>query len=245
MVKKKKSKKMTKSTKIKTPIKVEKLNLVLIAAIALVVISAILYNMPFESEVSYTTTTTVLGTTTTTVQTTTTTTPTAKGTVIIAFKDEDQSLPGGAIVKGMDFAVTGVEVLASAGEDDRNSDEWIKIFEGEKTLDLLKYTTTFAEIAEKEIDTGRYDKIKIMLSDGTVSIVHTVVGIYKPKIYDLEVQEETTVDHEFEIVEDETLTLVLDFDVRYSVKRIGVGYLMTPIIVVSEQTGRAENMAKV
>ena len=242
MPKKKKSKKLTKSAKIKTPIKMEKLNLVLIAAIALVVISAILYNTPFESEVPYTATTTVLVTTTTTVQATT---PATKGTLIIAFKDEDQSLPGGAILKSMDFVVIGIEVLASSGEDDGGSGGWIKIFEGEKTLDLLKYTATFAEIAEKEIDTGRYDKIKIMLSDGTVSIVHTAVGIYRPKIYDLEVQEETTIDHEFEIAEGETLTLILDFDVRYSVKRIGVGYLMTPIIVVSEQPGRAENMAEV
>lgn len=242
MAKRKKSKKMTKSAKIKMPIKMGKLNLVLIAAIALVVISAILYNIPFESEVPYTTTTTMLGTTTTTVQATTTTAPIARGTLIVALKGEGQNLPGGAVVRGLDFSVTGVQVSAEDGE---GSDGWIKIFDGEKTLDLIKYTATFAEIAEKEIDTGRYDKMKVMLSDGTVSIVHTAVGIYRPKIYDLDVQEETTVDYEFEIAEGETLTLILDFDIRYSVKRIGVGYLMTPIIVVSEQLGRAENMVEV
>ena len=90
-----------------------------------------------------------------------------------------------------------------------------------------------------------YNKIKVELSDGTVSIVHTAVGIYRPKIYSLAVQEETTVDYEFDIVEGATLTLILDFDVENSVRRTGMGYLLTPLIDVSEQVGQAANVEEI
>lgn len=212
------------------------LNTVLLIAFALIVITAIMYNFPFE--IPYATTTTTIAPTTT-IPTTTTTTlpPTPKGTLIIALKDEDHKLPGGAVVKSMNFTVTGVGVYSDG--------EWMSVLDGQKTLDLLKYTTTFAKAAEKEIDAGGYEKIKVELSDGTVSIVHTAVGIYRPKTYNLIVQEETTVEHEFNIIDGGTLTLVLDFDVENSVRRAGLGYSLTPVITVTEQVGIAENMEEI
>lgn len=227
--------------------KPKNLKLLLLFVFVFIVVFAILYKFPFEIEISPTTTTIApLTTTTTTAAPPTTTVPVAEGTLIIAFKDEDQKIPGGAVLKSMNFTVTGIEVYGEADEKSgEEAGEWVSILDEEKTLDLLKYTTTYAKIAEKEIDAGSYDKIKIMLSDGSVSLVHTLVGIYRPKVYTLSVQEETTVDHEFNITAGSTLTLILDFDVRYSVMRVGAGYSLTPIIIVSEQSGSATNMEEI
>jgi len=222
--------------------KTKSLKLLLLFAFALIVVFVILANFPSETGIlltTPTTTTTTTQPTATTLPPTTTTIPVSKGTLIIAFKDEDQKIPGGAVLKSMNFTVTGIEVY---NEPD---DEWTSVLDGEKTLDLLKYTTTYAKIAEKEIDAGGYDKIKLMFSDGSISLVHTLLGIYNPKVYTLSVQEETTVDYEFNITDGSTLTLILDFDVKYSVMRVGVGYSLTPIIDISEQFSSATNMEEI
>jgi len=176
---------------------------------------------------------------TTTIPTTTTLPPTPKGTLIIALKDEDQKIPGGALLKNMSFTVSGVEIYSD------DTEEWMSVLAEEKTLDLLKYTTTYAQIVEEEIEADAYDKIKLSLDPGEVTLVHTIVGVYRPKTYDLIVQEETTIDHEFNITEGQTLTLVLDFDIPNSVMRTGVGYLLTPVITVTEEIGQAENLIEV
>lgn len=213
--------------------KSKSLKLLMLLAFFLIVVFVILYNFPSETVPSPTTTTT------TTLPPTTTTIPIEKGTLIIAFKDEDQKIPGGAVLKSMNLTVTGIEVY------DESDDEWMSVLEGEKTLDLLKYTTTLAKIGEREIDAGAYSKIKLGFSDSSVSLTNTFLYIYRPKVYDLIVPDETIVEYEFNITDGGTLTLTLDFDVPNSVSHIAEGYIMDPVIVVSEEDDRAENMEEI
>ncbi len=162
----------------------------------------------------------------------------AKGTVIIAFKDEDQKIPGGAVLKSMNFTVTGIGVYDEFGE-------WVSVLDGEKTVDLLKYTTTLAKISEKGIDARSYGKIKLGFSEGSISLTNTLLYIYRPRVYDLIVPNETIVEYEFNITDGETLTLTLDFDIWNSVSHIAEGYIMDPVIIVSEQSGSATNMKEI
>lgn len=213
--------------------KSKSLKLLLMLAVFVIVVIVVLYNSPSETGPSSTTTTT------TTLPPTTTTISVPKGTLIIAFKDEDQKIPGGAVLKSMNFTVTGIEVYDESGE------EWMSVLDGEKTLDLLKYTTTLAKIGEKEIDAGAYGKIKLGFSDGSVSLTNIFLYIYRPRVYDLIVPDETIVEHEFNITDGETLTLTLDFDIWNSVSHIAEGYTMDPVIVVSEEVGSATNMEEI
>jgi hypothetical protein len=156
------------------------------------------------------------------------------GTLVIALKDEDHKLPGGAVVKSMNFTVAGVDVHAKSGG-------WTQLASDSRKLDLLKYTTTYAVVAKEDIDAGSYDKVRLKLSNGSVSIVHTLLGIYSPKVYGLDVPAETDVAHEFNITAGQTLTLVLDFDIENSLVRTSDVYTLTPVIKVSQAAGELEN----
>jgi len=139
----------------------------------------------------------------------------------------------------MNFTVTMMEVY------DGSDGVWTSMVNAEKTLDLLKYTTTLAKISEEEIDAGNYSKIKIGFSDGSVSLTNTFLYIYRPKVYDLIVPDETIIEYEFNITDGGTLTLTLDFDIWNSVSHTAEGYTLDPVIIVSEEAGRAENMEEI
>jgi hypothetical protein len=210
------------------------LKILIFAVIAFIAVSAILYNTSFEEDIVPTTTT---------LQTTTTTSVIKenKGTLVVLFKDEEHKIPGGATVKTMNFKVTGMEALLNKS----SGMEWVSLIDSKKSLDLLKYTDTLAKIAEKETESGRYEKIKIMFSEGNISITNSLLGIYRPKFYNLIVPEEKTFDYLFNVPEGEILTLTLDFDIENSVTRTADGYTFDPQVTFSEQAGHVTNVENI
>jgi hypothetical protein len=171
--------------------------------------------------------------------------PAQKGTLVIALKDEDHKIAGGAVVKSMNLTLTDVEVYYNKTDNTGKTGEWVQLINGIKTLDLLKYTTNFAKVAQKDVDAGSYEKIRLKFSSGSISITSTLLFIYSPRKYDLTVPSETVINHAFNVSSGGTLTLILDFDVENSITHTADGYSMTPIIKVSEQTGEASNLVAV
>lgn len=218
------------------------LKLIAIVVFAMVIISSVIYGQYVAYLESTGTSPRTTTTTTTSPQTATTAStvqPAQKGTLVIALKDEDHKIPGGAVVKSMNFTLTDVEVYYNKTN---NTAKWVQLINGIKTLDLLKYTTNFAKVAQMDVDAGSYDKIRLKFSSGSISITSTLLYIYNPRKYDLTVPSETVVNHAFNVSSGGTLTLILDFDVENSIMHTADGYSMTPIIKVSEQTGTATNL---
>jgi len=204
---------------------------------------AVIINLRYSDETFIEpTTTTIRQTTTTTTYTPTTTLPTipqkSTGKLVVALKDEEHKLPGGTIVKSMNFTLTKVSVYSDDGK-------WVEVFSGAKVLNLLDYTDTLAIVAEANIEEGTYEKLKLGLSDGSIWITNTFLYIYTPKKYIMAVPTEKTVDHIFKITPDDTLTLILDFDIESSVSRTGEGYLMDPKISVVVRSGVPDNVIKI
>jgi len=194
------------------------------------------------------TTSTTATTTTAAEQTTTaqTTTPIANtGTLIVALKDEDHKIPGGTVVKSLNFTITAIDIHANRTAENETSEQWVQLLDGQKTLDLLKYTTTFAKVAEKEIDTGQYDKIRLKLSNGSIAITNALLYIYNPRVYNLILPNETASVNTLNMLSGETLTLILDFDIENSVTHTADGYVMNPIIKFSEQAGIATDLEEI
>jgi hypothetical protein len=189
--------------------------------------------MPTLPTTQLTTTTTVSEETATTTTTAASTTNT--GRLVIALKDEEQNIPGGAVAHQMNFTIEGVEVMRD------ENDEWIELSSGAKTLDIMQYTDTVAIVADAVVEWGVYEKVKLLMSGGDIWITSDIFYIFTPKRYGLVVPEQTTVNHEFNVFADQTLTLILDFDVPASVLRIGADYRLDPVITVTEESGVPEN----
>ncbi len=201
--------------------------IILVVALAFAIVSIVLYNIEFESDITPTTTTT-----TTTLQ------PNLRdsGTLVVVFKDDAHKIPGGGVVTSMNFTVTSVELLRNGSSD------WEYVFSGEKRLDILKYTETFAKISEAELDAGNYTSLRVGFSDGSISVKNTLTGVYTPKTYSLIVPEIREFSQIFEIGAAETITLVVDFDIGQSVTRTSEGYMFNPIVFIEEHYGRLSNV---
>ena len=179
-------------------------------------------------------------TTTSASEETTTTTAAATsentGRLVVALKDEQQNIPGGAVAHRMNLTIEGVEVMRDEG------DEWVVLSSEAKTLDVMQYTDSVAIVADAEVEWGTYEKVKLrMATSGGIWITSDIFYIFTPKMYGLVVPEQTTVNHEFNVFADQTLTLILDLDVPASVLRIGADYRLDPVITITEESGVPAN----
>jgi len=167
--------------------------------------------------------------------TTTTTSLPAKGGLIIAVKDVSHKLPRIGTVYALNLTINSVEVHF-VGANENATGQWIVLFSGEKTLDLLQYTDVIAIISEQELTPGKYTQIRLNLSDSTIKIYNLAMYIYN-KTFPLKVpSKELKLIHNFNIEQNKTVVLTLDFDVEQSVEKIGLDYTLRPTVKILEQS---------
>lgn len=196
-------------------------SIILIAIIAIVAIFLLISYVPII-EVSTTTTTTTIPLPT-------------KGSLIIAVKDVPRKLSQIGTVYALNLTINSIEAHF-VGTDENVTGQWIVLFSGEKTFDLLQYTDVKAIISERELVTGKYTQIRLNLSDSTIKIYNLAMYIYN-KTYPLKVpSKELKLMHNFNIESNKTKVLTLDFDVEQSLQKTDQGYTLRPTVKILEES---------
>lgn len=173
------------------------------------------------------------GATTTTIATTTTLLP-AKGDLIVAVKDVFHRVSQVGTVYALDLTINSVEAHF-IGADENATGQWIVLFSGEKTLDLLQYTDVRAIVGEQELTPGKYTEIRLNLSDSTIKVYNPAMYIYN-KTFPLKVpSKELKLIRNFNIEQNKTVVLTLDFNVEQSVKKTDQGYILSPTVAILEE----------
>lgn len=169
------------------------------------------------------------------ITTTTTTVPVAKGSLIVAIKDISHKLSQIGTVYTLNLTINSVEVHF-VGASENATDQWIVLFSGTKTFDLLQYTDVRAIIGEQELTTGKYTQIRLNLSDSTIKVYNPIMYIFN-KTFPLKVpSKELKLIYNFNIEQNKTTVLTLDFDVEKSVEKTDQGYILKPTVKILEES---------
>jgi hypothetical protein len=168
--------------------------------------------------------------------TTTTTAPLpAKGSLIVAVKDASHKLSRIGTVYALNLTINSIEAHF-VGTSENATGQWIVLFSGEKTFDLLQYTDVRAIVGEQELSPGKYTQIRLNLSDSTIKIYNSDMYIYN-KTYPLKVpSKELKLVRNFNIEQNKTTVLTLDFDIEQSLEKTDQGYILKPTINVLEES---------
>jgi len=146
------------------------------------------------------------------------------GTLVLQITDVPSDLN---ISKAL-VAISNVQVhMADFGTDDNESDAgWYTIVNESQTIDLVQLIDVKEFFGEEELNAGWYTQIRLTVESALV----TIEGIE----YDLNIpSKKVKLNSPFEIVENETTTLTLDFDVYESIHQTGNdNYIMNPTIKV-------------
>jgi hypothetical protein len=215
----------------------------LVGLIAALVILAIVINLrqfadvifpPPDSTASTTTTVTSIDTTPTT---TTTIAPAKDYTIALSLENGGNKIHGGAEVHNLVFTIDSIEVHST------ETDEWtdIPIDDSFKSPDIMEYPPR-ATFGQKDVVASEYDKLRVRLQGGTISITNQLFYIFNPKEYELIAADETEIDYSFTLASDETKTLVLTLDSANSITRLGTSYKMEPIFSIELIDGLVEDM---
>jgi len=150
------------------------------------------------------------------------------GTLVMKITDAPTDLN---ITKAL-VTISNVEVhLAAANEDVNATNEtgWFTVVKEEKTFDLIKIKDVKELLGNSELKAGKYTQVRLNVNKALVTIdgaehVLTIpsktVKLVKP----------------FNIVENQTTTLTLDFDAKESIKSTGKDkYIMNPTIKVIQE----------
>lgn len=195
--------------------------IVLIAVVALTLFTS------YKPQVSTTTTTTTV---------TATTIPLPeKGSLIVMVKDVSHKVPLIGTVYNLNLTINSVEAHF-VGTDENSTGQWIVIFSGTKTFDLLQYTNISALIGERELTPGKYTQIRLNLSDSSFKFYSPFYT--RNMTYPLKVpSKELKITHNFNIEQNKTAVLTLDFDVEKSLEKGGPAeYLLKPTIKILEES---------
>lgn len=205
----------------------------LIVLVLILVVAALFLLTSAKIPVPPILTTTTMHTTTTVP--TTTTIPITKGSLIIAVKDASRKLPQIGTIYALNLTVNTIEAHF-VGTDENATGQWIVLFSGTKTLDLLQYTDVRAIIGEQELNSGKYTQIRLNLSESTIKVYNLDMYIYN-KTYPLKVPDkELKLTHNFNIEQNKTTVLTLDFDVEQSLKKTDQGYILRPTVKILEES---------
>jgi hypothetical protein len=111
------------------------------------------------------------------------------------------------------------------------SEGWIIINDSVRTFDLLKLTNgAMTLLGDAKLDAGHYTQIRLILDEGSNVVVN---GVTHPLTIPSGFRTGVKLLHEFNLQEDFTYELMLDFDANRSVKLLGNGsYQMKPVIRV-------------
>jgi len=113
--------------------------------------------------------------------------------------------------------------------DQDSASGWIVLCDTTQTHDLLELRNGATSLfADHELDPGHYTQIRLRIADGSNVVVDG-------SQYDLEIpsgyQSGVKINHQFQIQEDVTYELLLDFDAEKSIIKKGNGeYQMKPVI---------------
>jgi len=150
------------------------------------------------------------------------------GTLVMQITDAPADLN---IEKAL-VTISDVEVhLAGANEDENAANEtgWFTVVKEEKTFDLIKIKDVKELIGSSDLKAGKYTQIRLNVNKALVTIDGTE--------HDLTIPSKTIkLVKPFNIVENQTTTLTLDFDAQESVKSAGKDkYVMNPTIKVIQE----------
>ena len=150
------------------------------------------------------------------------------GTLVMQITDAPPDLN---ITKAL-VTISNVEVhLAGANEDANATNEtgWFTIVKEEKTFDLIKIKDVKEFLGNSELKAGKYTQVRLNVDKALVTIDGTE--------YDLTIPSKTVkLVKPFNIVENQTTTLTLDFDAKESINSAGKDkYIMNPTIKVIQE----------
>ncbi|MDO8727736.1 MAG: DUF4382 domain-containing protein [Candidatus Methanoperedens sp.] len=150
------------------------------------------------------------------------------GTLVMQITDAPTDLN----IEKASVTISNVEVhLAGTNEDANATNEtgWFTIVKEERTFDLIKVKDVNELIGKSDLEAGKYTQIRLNIDKALVSINGTE--------YDLTIPSKTVkLVRPFNIVENQTTTLTLDFDAKESIKSAGKDkYIMNPTIKVIQE----------
>ena len=144
------------------------------------------------------------------------------GTLVLQITDA----PGDLNISEALVTISEVRVhYAGINQNDTNG-SWITIAEEPQTFDLVQIQNATELLGEANLSAGWYTQIRLFVDEALV----TIDGVQ----YNLEISSKNVkLIKPFLIRDNETLTLILDFDVQKSVRQTGNGkYIMKPTIKV-------------
>jgi len=158
------------------------------------------------------------------------------GELIVAVKDVPQKLQQIGTIYSLYLTVNSVEAhFVGQNETGNSTGEWVVLFSGNKTFDLLQYSNISAIVGDEQLATGKYTQIRLNLSDSSIKIYNLYMSIFN-KTYPLRVpSKELKLIHNFYIEQNKTVVLTLDFDVGQSVGKEGLNYILRPTVKILEE----------
>ena len=150
------------------------------------------------------------------------TAPTGTGDLVLQITDQ----PNLDIEKA-DVTISKVQVhVAGAG----NESGWITVMEEFRTFDLVAIKEVKAYLGGKELVVGTYAQIRLDVDKALVTINGTVHNLTIPS-------KTVKLVRSFDIEENKTTTLTLDFDAELSIHSAGASgnYIMRPTIMVIQE----------
>jgi hypothetical protein len=164
------------------------------------------------------TTTTILATATSTPPTSTP----ATGRILIGFKDDFRRVAGIGTVTMLNLNIKQVYVRES------NQTEWVPIFDGFKTFDIIALSNQTAIISDTFTLLKTYTQEKIVLGNGEIKVYNPTINIFN-HTYSLSTESnETILSYSFTPAQGETVFLVFDLNVEKSIKHKLQGYFILP-----------------
>jgi hypothetical protein len=160
------------------------------------------------------------------------TSPAPSGTGNLVMQITDQ--PAGLNISSALVTISKVQVhMASANESNESS--WITIAEGPQAFDLVTIKDVKAFLGEQEIAAGTYTQIRLNVDSALV----TINGVQ----YNLTIPSGTVkLVRSFQIIENQTTTLTLDFNAEQSIHQADDKYIMRPTIqVIQDDKPEKEN----
>lgn len=147
------------------------------------------------------------------------------GTLVLQITDA----PGDLNITEALVTMSQVRVHYAGVDENGTIGEWITVVNNTQTFDLIALQDVKELFGTVELDAGWYTQIRLHVDSALV----TIDGIQ----YDLEIPSKTVkLIKPFKIVDDQTTTLTLDFDVQKSVKTTGNNeYYFKPTIKVIQE----------
>ena len=125
--------------------------------------------------------------------------------------------------------ISGIEVHLASGGNNTTTAEWKMVVEEQQTFDLVGIRNVKEFLGSKNLTAGVYTQIRLHIDEALVTINGTQ--------YDLQIPSESIkLVKGFRIIDGETTTLTLDFDVNESVHKTGSDkYIFQPTIIVIQE----------